>query len=338
MSNFIDTKYLHLISSQLEQYKRKNESLYNFRCPFCGDSQSDKKKARGYVFLKEGNYIFKCHNCGIGSSLGNLIKYVNPQMFKEYSLERFGDRERKPVSAKTNTGIKFKKKPDYLKTPLGKLKKVSQLKFDHPVKKYVNNRKLPPESHSRLFYSPKFYAFVNQMVPGKIPHVVKDEPRLIIPLLDVDNKLLGFQGRAFGKSNNKYITIMMEEGNPKVFGLDTVDFSKEVFVLEGPIDSLFVPNAIAMAGADVSGLERHSGVKFTFVYDNEPRSKEIVNRVEKTIQQGYSIVLFPDYIEQKDINDMIMAGMPREEILDVISNNTFKGLEAKAMLSKWRKC
>jgi len=337
MSNYVDTKYLHLISSQLEQYKRKNESLYNFRCPFCGDSQSDKKKARGYVFLKEGNYIYKCHNCGIGSSLGNLIKYVNPQMFKEYSLERFGDRERKVVSPKTNTGVRFKKRPDYLKTPLGKLKKVSQLKFDHPVKKYVENRKLPSESHSRLFYSPKFYAFINQLIPNKIPHIVKDEPRLIIPLLDVDNKLLGIQGRAFGKANNKYITIMMEEGNPKIFGLDTVDFSKEVFVLEGPIDSLFVPNAIAMAGADVSGLDKYSG-SFTFVYDNEPRSKEIVGRIERTISKGHSIVLFPDYVEQKDINDMVMAGMARESILEIISNNTFKGLEAKAMLSKWRKC
>jgi hypothetical protein len=338
MSNFIDTKYLHLLSSQLDQFKRKNDTVYNFRCPYCGDSQTDKNKARGYMFLKEGNYIFKCHNCGKGASVGNLIRHVNPQMHKEYSLERFGDRERKPVAPKTDTYKKFQKKEDYLKTALGKLKRISQLKYDHPVKKYIENRKIPPSRHGKLFYSPKFYAFVNQMVPNKIPNIGKDEPRLIIPLLDSDNKLLGFQGRAFGSSKNKYITIMMEEGNPKIYGLDTTDLTKPVYVLEGPIDSMFIPNSIAMAGADVSGLQRYSGTEFVFVYDNEPRSKEIVGRIEKTIAAGNKIVLFPNYIEEKDINDMIMAGTPLQGVLDIISNNTFNGLEAKAMLSKWRKC
>jgi hypothetical protein len=338
MSNFVDTKYLHLLSSQLDQFKRKNEALYNFRCPFCGDSQSDKKKARGYVFLKEGSYIFKCHNCGIGSSMSKLIDKVNPQMHKEYTLERFGDRTRARIEPKTNVGLKFTKKPDYLKTALGKLKKVSQLKYDNPVKKYVENRMIPSRRHGKLFYSPKFYAFVNQLVPNKIPHIVKDEPRLVIPLLDLDNKLLGIQGRAFGASKNKYITIMLEENNPKIYGLDEVDLTKDVYVLEGPIDSMFVPNSIAMAGADVSGLKRYSGTNFIYVYDNEPRSIEICKRIEKNIKEGYSIVLFPEYIEQKDVNDMVMAGMALEEVLEVISSNTFKGLEANAMLSKWRKC
>lgn len=337
MSNYIDTKFLHLLSSQLDQFKRKNDSLYNFRCPYCGDSQTNKLKARGYVFMKEGSYIFKCHNCGQGSTLGNLIKHVNPDMFKEYSLERFGDRGRKPT-AKTNTAIKFTKKPNYLKTPLGKLKKVSQLQPNHPAKKYIKNRMIPTARHHKLFFAPKFYAFINQLVPGKIPDIVRDEPRLVIPLLDVDDKLIGIQGRAFGKSNNKYITIMLDESSPKVYGLDTVDLSQRVYVLEGPIDSMFLPNAIAMAGADLTGLQRHSGVNFAFVYDNEPRSREIVKRIEKTIDMGYEICLFPEYIEQKDVNDMIMAGMSERDVLDVISNNTFKGLEAKAMLSKWRKC
>lgn len=337
MSDYIDTKYLHLLSSSLDQFKRKGDSVYNFRCPFCGDSQTDLRKARGYVFQKQGTYLYKCHNCGKGSTIPNLIQHVNPQLYKEYALERFSDKQRKGVDPSSKPELRFTKRPNYLKTPLKGLKKISQLGIDHPAKKYVERRKIPKNLHFKIFYAPKFYAFVNQCVPNKIQNIEHDEPRLIIPLLDIDKNLLGFQGRAFGKSNAKYITIMLNEGNPKIFGLDTTDMTKPVYVVEGPIDSMFIKNCIAMVGADVSGLDSYKGTEFVYVYDNEPRSKEIVARIEKTIEAGKSVVIFPNYIGEKDINDMILANRSVEELEDIISNNTFSGLEAKLKLSEWRK-
>ena len=339
MSNYVDSKYLHQLSSQLPLFKRKNDTLYNFRCPYCGDSKTNQSKARGYVFLKEGSYIFKCHNCGQGASIGNLIKHVDPQLHKEYVMERFKDKKREVVKPKTNTQFKFQKAPEYLKTPLKKLKKISQLKFDHPVKKYVNSRKIPTSRHHKLFYAPKFYAFVNLCVPNKFPVIKKDEPRLIIPFIDQDGKLLGFQGRAFGKSNLKYITIMLEKDAPKVYGIDYCDARKPVTIVEGPIDSMFLDNAVAMAGADLNGLEfitnRYS--EYRFAYDNEPRSQEIVRRIEKHIDAGEEVVIFPSGIKEKDINDMVLAGRDPDEIQAIISNNTFSKLAAKAKLSEWRK-
>lgn len=337
MSNYIDVKYLNLLSSQLGQFKRKNDNLWNFRCPFCGDSQKDKTKARGYVFQKEADLIYKCHNCGHGSSLSNLVKHVNPELHKQYSLERFGARVNKPKqesSGYRSVDIRRLRKPQFLKdTPLSKIKKVSQLKWDHPAKQYIVDRKIPVNRHAELFYAPKFYKWVNECIPNKFPNVAKDEPRLVIPFIDEQNRLIGFQGRAFGKSQPKYITIMLDEDAPKIYGLNRVDWSKPVIIVEGPIDSMFLDNAVAMAGADVARLD----ADVVYCYDNEPRSREIVRRMEKSIEEGNEIVIFPNGIKEKDINDMIMGGMDAMEIQAIISNNTFKGLSAKAKLSEWRK-
>jgi len=340
MSNFIDVKYLNLLSSQLGQFKRKNDNLYNFRCPFCGDSQKDKTKARGYVFQKEADLIFKCHNCGIGAGMSHLIKHVNPEMHKQFMLEKFGARVNKKVDKQESVGykkvdIRRMRKPQFLKdTPLSQIKKVSQLKFDHPAKQYIVSRKIPTNRHAELFYAPKFYKWVNECIPNKFPNVAKDEPRLVIPFIDEHNRLIGFQGRAFGKSQPKYITIMLDEDAPKIYGLNRVDWSKPVIIVEGPIDSMFVDNAIAMAGSDSARFEVENAV---FCWDNEPRSRENIRRMENAIEEGKSVVIFPNGIEEKDINDMILGGRDVMEIQTIISNNTFKGLSAKAKLSEWRK-
>jgi transcription elongation factor Elf1 len=340
MSNFIDVKYLNLLSSQLGQFKRKNDNLYNFRCPFCGDSQKDKTKARGYVFQKEADLIFKCHNCGIGAGMSHLIKHVNPEMHKQFMLEKFGTRVNKKVDKQESVGykkvdIRRMRKPQFLKdTPLSQIKKVSQLKFDHPAKQYIVGRKIPTNRHAELFYAPKFYKWVNECIPNKFPNVEKDEPRLVIPFIDEHNRLIGFQGRAFGKSVPKYITIMLDEDAPKIYGLNRVDWSKPVIIVEGPIDSMFLDNAIAMAGSDSARFEVENAV---FCWDNEPRSRENIRRMENAIEEGKSVVIFPNGIEEKDINDMILGGRDVMEIQTIISNNTFKGLSAKAKLSEWRK-
>ena len=91
MSSFIDVKYINLLSAKLPKFKRKSDYLFNFRCPHCGDSKKSSTKARGFVYRKKNDMFFKCHNCGMGQSLGNLIKFLDPIMYKEYALERFKD-------------------------------------------------------------------------------------------------------------------------------------------------------------------------------------------------------------------------------------------------------
>lgn len=333
--NYIDTKYLHLASSQLDCFKRKNDNLYNFRCPYCGDSQTNKNKARGYVFLKEGNFIFKCHNCGIGSSIANLIKHINPEMHKQYVAEKFVNNKRQEYKPDKNP-IVFKKRNYHQKTPLKALKKVSQLAPEHPAKKYVQTRKIPTVAHRKLFYAPKFASFVNSIIPNKLNEKY-NEPRLIIPFFDEDEKLFGFQGRAFGNSDIKYITIMLED-KAKIFGLDEADKRKRIYVTEGPIDSLFLPNSLAMAGSDFDTfLEKNLIKDVVIIYDNESRSSQIISKITKTINLGHKVVIWPNYLKEKDINDMVLSGRTPEQVLSIIEENTFDGIRAKAKLSEWRK-
>lgn len=338
MSNYIDLKYLNLLSPQLSLFKKKGDNLFNFRCPYCGDSQKSKTKARGYVMMKGNDYLFKCHNCGIGANLGNLIKHVSPNLYTDYVSERFLNKMRNEPVKRVVKDISKIWKPSYIKyTPFNEIKKISQLPSDHPARKYVIKRKIPNEYHHKLFYTPKFFAFVNKFIPDKYQIIDKDEPRLIIPLVDAEMKLLGFQGRAFGKSNLRYITTMLNEEAPKIYGLDNLDWNLPIYVVEGPIDSMFVHNSVAMAGADMKNIEMFSGKNCVFVYDNEPRNIDIIKRIDKIINLGHSVVIWPKNVKEKDINDMILANREPEEIQAIISNNTFSGLGAMVKLSEWRK-
>ena len=196
---YIDQKYLLLLSSQLKQFKKKNDGLYNFRCPYCGDSQKSQTKARGFMFRKENSMIYKCHNCGVGASLKNFLKHVDSKIHNEYILERYKKKEYEPDMSQFKQP-KFLVKDSLLKS----LIKVSKLEHTHPVKKYLESRQIPSHTHHELFLAPKFYEWVNTLVPNKFPNLDGDHPRLVIPFFDEENKMFAFQGRAFGKEIPKY--------------------------------------------------------------------------------------------------------------------------------------
>ena len=333
MSLWVDHKFIGFLSPKLDRFSRKGNDLYNFRCPICGDSQTKKSKSRGYLFPKEGNVlIYKCHNCGVSMSFAKLLEQLDPELYKQYSLEKFTNKSR-PKEER----LIPKRKQYEVHGALKNLKKVSQLRHDHPVKQYIINRKIPNQFHAKLFFAPKFYEWVNSIAPEKFKNIKTDEPRLIIPFLDERQKLVGFQGRALKESNAKYITIMLDESAPKVFGLDTLNINKTVYVLEGPIDSMFIENAIAMAGADINLPYLRKG-KTVFVFDNEKRNSEIIKRIEKTIDVGHSVCIWPEYLPFKDVNDIIMAGFSSSDVQSIIDNNTHSGMAASLALNAWKRC
>jgi hypothetical protein len=252
--------------------------------------------------------------------------------------ERFLEK-REEYKAAAPTAV-FEKPKFTTDGPLKSLKKISQLDWDHPAKQYVVNRKIPNPYHAKLFYVSKFKAFVNHLKPNKFSSIDEDEPRLIIPFIDKTGAVFGFQGRSFDKNAKiRYITIILDESKPKIFNYDTVDVNQLVYVFEGPIDSMFIPNSLAMAGSDVN-LEflNIKPENIVMVYDNEPRNKEIMKKVEKSIEKGYNVVIWDSYLEQKDINDMVLAGKDPVEVHQLIKGSTYRGLEAMLMLKQWRKC
>ena len=338
MQSYIDVKYVNLISPYLQQFKKKGDFLWNFRCPYCGDSKKNRSKARGFVFRKKNDLFYKCHNCGVGASLGNLIKEVDLKTYDDYIIERY----RKGV--KTNNPepeFKFDVPKFSKKGVLKGLRSIAGLRVDHPARKIVSDRQIPQEHWKELYLCESFYKFTNRLIPNKFPSLDKDHPRLLIPFRDEEGEVFAYQGRAFGKEQPKYITIKLKDRD-KIFGLDRVTKKEPIYVVEGPLDSLFLDNCIAVGGADfdrplsIEGSLISNG-ELTVVFDNEPRNKEICKLIEKTINSGRKICLWPESMEHKDINDMILGGYTKEEIQEIIKQNTFQTVSAKMQFATWRK-
>jgi hypothetical protein len=330
MSVYIDRKFLLQVSPKLQRFAQKKSDLYNFRCPFCGDSQKNKTKARGFIFRKKNDYFYQCHNCGVGHTFYNFLNHVEPSLVKEYALERYKDGE---------TGNHNYVKPKFdIPKPVFKqkinLENVESLPEEHFAKAYVRNRKIPQSKWSELYYAPDFKQFIESL--GIEKELKADDPRLIIPFYDENKNLFAIQGRALSESKMKYITVKLDDNAKKVYGLDNVDLNKKVYVVEGPIDSMFLDNCLATADSNLSSVVEITD-NVVLVNDNEPRNKDIVNQIKDNIKAGFSVCLWPNTIPYKDINDMIISGMSKSEIMSIINQHTYSGLRAELEFSNWRK-
>ena len=332
MSSYIDLKFINDLSGRLSQFKKKTDYLFNFRCPHCGDSQKSKTKARAYLYRIKNDMFFKCHNCGQGQNLANFIKFVDPKLYEQYLLERY----KKSAPATPKPKFDFKPTKFTNQTPIDDLKSIKDLPEDHPARLYCMNRKIPEKYFDKLFLSDKFMTLVNEVKPNTYK-ITKDHPRLIIPFYDTTGKVFAFQGRAFGKEQPKYLTIKLDENKQKVYGLDKVNFQQPIYITEGPIDSLFIDNCLAAGGADLFLKNKIPNENITYIFDNEPRNKEIVKRMYKVIEQDFNVVIWPEDLQLKDVNDMIMSGLTKLELQDIISNNTYSKLSALTKLNYWKK-
>lgn len=320
--DFVDVKYINLVSSRFQKFKKVKHNLYNFRCPICGDSQKNKNKARGYLYQVKNNTNFKCHNCGVNISFNNFLKQIDPVVYKQYTFEKFKE---------GHTGKNFIVEEPTFKFETPKFKP----KLDLPkasanldAKKYLESRKLKPDNY---YYADKFKQWTNSLQPT-FDSTDNDEPRIVIPLF-YQNNLVGFQGRALGFSKVKYITIMLDDDAPKIYGLDKVQKNQTVYITEGPFDSSFIPNSIALCGAD-GDIAKWGIISPVWIYDNEPRNAEILSRISRVIDRGEKIVIWPSNINEKDINDMVISGL---NVQSVIESNTYSGLEAKLKFTTWKK-
>ena len=323
----VEIKYLNLLSPRLERFKQKKPYLWNFRCPVCGDSQKNKSKARGFVFQLKGDLLYKCHNCQVSLPFAKLLKDLDPLLYKEYRMEKFTAPKRvdmRKVERIVSTT------PSFTRSPLDDLTPLEDLNNSHPAKEYILQRKLPTNA---LYYTEKFQEWTNAIKPDTFTDIKNDEGRIIIPFKDREGNCFGFQGRSLHSSGLRYITVLLQEDQPKIFGLNTIDYEKTIYITEGPLDSLLLSNAIAMGGADAP-TELLGSCDLVFVYDNEPRNLEICTRIQKHISNGDKVVIFPSNIKEKDINDMYLAG---HDVQRIVECNTFQGLTATLKFNDWRK-
>jgi len=328
--SYLDTKYINLASASLQKYKKVKNGLWTFRCPYCGDSKKNKNKTRGYIFQVKGDHVFKCHNCGITRSFSNFLKDHVPHVYDEYVMERYkegtiGKNVPKPDLTQFISKPKFEKKTIDLE-PL------SCLNNFHVAKKYILDRGIPENKLDRLFYCPNFKEWTNTQ-KHTFSDTSNDEERIIIPLNSSDGNLIGFQGRSLSpKAKMRYITVMLDEDAPKLYGLDHINKNETIYIVEGPLDSFFLENAVAMCGSDVD-IRSFGWSDYIWVYDNEPRSRQITDKISRSIAAGDKVVIWPRSIQQKDLNDMHNSGI---NVKNVVESNVYHGLEAKLQLSNWK--
>ena len=332
--DIIDSKFIGLVSSRLDRFKKVKANLYNFRCPICGDSQKHKNKARGYFYAVKVNTNFKCHNCGASLSFNNFLKKIDSSLHKQYTMEKFkegfagGKNFVVEEPEFSFTQPKFRKKDI-----CDELVKISELNTSHRAKKYLINRGINEDTLSKFYYCPDFKRWTNKH--KKIYDTTdNDDDRIIIPLRNSKGELFGYQGRSLDPTSKmRYITVMLDENAPKIYGLEKINTQKPIYILEGPFDSLFMENSVAMCGSDVD-IRTFGWSSYIWVYDNEPRNREIVNRLERSINRGDQVVIWPSNIKEKDVNEMILA---KHNICDIIKTNTFSELKAKLQLNLWKK-
>jgi len=331
--SYLDDKYLGLISPRLEKFKKIRAGVYNFRCPYCGDSQKHKNKARGYIYQNKADYNFKCHNCGMTRSFTYFLKDQDQPLYDEYIMERYkegltGKGTVTPEPKFTFPQPKFRKKDI-----CDELTKISELNTTHRAKKYLINRGINEDTLSKLYYCPNFKEWTNKH--KKIfDNTNHDDQRIIIPLRHSDGQLFGYQGRSLDPTSKmRYITVMLDEDAPKLYGLEKINTQKPIYILEGPFDSLFVENSIAMCGSDID-IRSFGWSDYIWVFDNEPRNREIVSRIERCINRGDKVVIWPSHIQEKDVNEMILA---KYDICTILKSSTYSELTAKLKLNLWKK-
>ncbi len=331
--SYLDDKYLGLISPRLEKFKKIRGGVYNFRCPYCGDSQKHKNKARGYIYPNKSDYNFKCHNCGMTRSFTYFLKDHDSSLYGEYIMERYRDGLTGKGTVAPEPNFTFSKPKFRKKDICDELTKISELNTSHRARKYLVNRGINEDTLSKFYYCPDFKRWTNKH--KKIYDTTEnDDERIIIPLRDLEGNLFGYQGRSLDPTSKmRYITVMLDEDAPKLYGLENINTQKPIYILEGPFDSLFVENSVAMCGSDVD-IRSFGWSDYIWVFDNEPRNREIVSRIERCINRGDKVVIWPSHIQEKDVNEMILA---KYDICTILESSVYSELTAKLKLNLWKK-
>jgi len=361
MSIFIDRKFLGMVSTRLDQFKQKGQDLYNFRCPYCGDSRKNKLKARGFLYRKNNDYFYTCHNCSKSTTFSKLLQELDPAQHRAYTLERYSAGEtgkhnyQKPTfdNLKGNASARFNKSAgdDTAgdSAPVGELEKtwdkialdsIDKLPEGHYARDYIKSRKIPEKYWSEIYFTPAFKEFLDAEFPnhGKDEEQLPNDDRIVLCYTNENGEVTNVAGRALSDTKIRYITVKIKD-EKKLFGLHRLQKQRKVYILEGQFDSYFVENSVASGDSNLGGVAAVlPDVECVLVYDNERRNKDIVKQIAKSIDKGYSVCLFPENVNGKDVNEMIQNGLTSDEIKSIIDNNTFSGLAAKMQFTTWKRC
>ena len=332
MTLWIDQKYVSLVAPRLQQFKKKKADLYNFRCPFCGDSQKNKYKARGFLYQRGQAVFYKCHNCNISTTLAKLIEKIDPVLYREYLTERYRTGDESPAVEEETVTVGFKIEKAVVSLP-GAVS-LQKLPRDSVAWKYLLERKIPEDRIKELYFIDDMRKLVE--VAPAYEGRLQEEARILIPFYSKKNGIFyGVSGRSLVSVGIRYMTVRFCD-KPLIYGLNHIDETKTVYITEGPFDSMFLDNAIAAGGTSL--MNAANMFKDTvLIFDNQPRNKEVVKEVERAAARGYKLMIWPSDWKYKDINEAIIDGISQSEIQELIYKNTHEGLSLNLAIRDWKR-
>jgi len=328
----------------LEHFKRIKQNVWNCKCYHCGDSKTRKNVNRMFFHVKKGQLFVCCKNCGYSRSFYNFMSDHFPNMFDDYKKQTLMQFIKSNNAAEPSV-LHSKHTPSVVASPNievahNAVDLVIDLPLYHPVRQYLESRCITGELLNRFWYADNFYklaVLVDNSLQDADENKIKcmSHPRLIIPFFSKDGKTIEvIQGRSLKKEDKlRYITIKSSEDVDKIYGKNEINYNEPVRVVEGPIDSIFVRNCLAVCDADLTKVEADC-----YIWDNQCRNKEVVMHMEHAIALGKSVMIWPNSTDQKqDINDLIKQGIPVSLLNEIIEMRTFKGIRATMELTKWRR-
>jgi len=270
---------------------------------------------------------------------GTLLKQLDGFQYNSYVMERFSEGLPSNQPHQKNELFKmsepvFEKKNETLLDSL--LDRLDKLPRDHMAVQFCDKRKIPHTKFDKIYYIDDMRK-ISQLSEKYKEKIKTDEPRIIFPFYNENGSLIGITCRALNNEFIKYITIKIKEDEELIYGVDKLDKSKLIYVVEGPIDSLFLPNSIAVSGTAFNKIQTLNlpKDKLVIIFDNQPRNKEVVKLLDRVVENNFQVVIWPQFQEEKDINDLVLSG---KDPLKIIKNNIFKGLEAKNKFIAWKRC
>ena len=335
----LDKRYINIVGARLERFERRGDDVYNFRCPFCGDSKKSQTKRRGYIFPNEKRtgFVYKCHNCGISMSFPNFLKEMFADVYEDYRKEQIEERlfENEAVGNENKDGAEVKK-PDP-KIDAFSIAKTAKNMPKEAIE-YLRGRKVREEDIERYaIYVHDGGMFLRRIFPDKEKYkkLVANHPYVGIMCIDANDKLSGIVFRSLNKySLPRYLSVRISDRY--FFGLDRINDSNVIFVFEGVFDALMVHNGVAALTSSLNRVERYiEGIdrkRIVYVHDNEiGKNEEIEKIIMQNIDSGREVVIFPEHINGKDLNEMVVNGeISLHDIEEFLLEHAYSGLRAKA--------
>lgn len=342
MSVWIDLKYLKLISYRLDGWVEKRISPHQSlcRCNICGDSQKKINKKRGYFYEKGTGIFYRCFNCEASMSLGKFMKDFDPFVYKQYALESYKERTGYVEKEELQPKDFIPKKREVVKPSiLTDLIPMKDLSRSDPARIYYDARKIPEQHIGNFYYAENFFKWASTNTDKFSDGAeinLKDHPRIIIPWYNESREIFAYQARSIQGQEPKYYTIILDDSTKKLFGVERLDRKKKIYVCEGPLDSLFIPNCVAVGSSALLTFD-DAGLDVTYVFDNEKRNPDIVKLIATAVISRKNVFIPPMGYQHKDINDAILSGISPEELKDIIDQNTWSGAFAVFKFNLWKR-